>query len=587
MDSTATTSPSSSRSDVTSGNAAGTHVRGRGRGGGRNRGRGYDRNRQNTTNNRSKSTFKGHTSEMNGHVFECFNEGTKQGQFTKTLEALGEYMAKNIKIPGVMMCLTENLTAPKVAIPAAFTKDPDKEVLAYALWKEEVADYSKRTGIIKQNMKAIFVVIWGQCSESLKDKVKSLTDYINRLTDGDCVWLLKQIKAIMLQFEGQRSLFLSLADASRNFVNCCQGPEMSLTAYIIEFENSVDAFEHYGGVIGNFPALFDLISVNITDKQERVKAARNQLIGMMFIDRADRRRYGTLSADLENQFAPGNDQYPRDLTEAYGMLVNYKSPFQAKNMNTDQDKPVQSINKSSSDSVSEMTGTTFLGAANAVPGKDGILHATTTCFACNGKGHFSGQCPSNTATEYPITGIQHLQVNSSPSTTENEPNGSDELEFTLLQNKNLPNAIPDTWILLDSQSTVSVFNNPKLLKNIRESTHPLRVATIGGTHMSTLIGDIRNFGTVWYNPASLANILSLAEVRRKCRCVMDTDVEAAIHVYKQDGTVILFKEYENGLYFYDVEEALESKPKTDANAYSFILTVDANKGLFHRREVVK
>jgi hypothetical protein len=237
---------------------------------------------------------------MNGHVFECFNEGTKQGQFTKTLEALGEYMAKNIKNPGDMMCLTENLTAPKVTMPMAFTKDPDKEVLAYALWKEEVSDYSKRTGIIKQNMKAIFAVIWGQCSESLKDKVKLLTDYINRRTDGDCVWLLKQIKAIMLQFEGQRSIFLSLADASRNFTTCSQGPEMSLTAYKIEFENSVDVFEHYGGVIGNFPALVNLIDVNITDKQERVKAARNQLIGMMFIDRADRKRYGTLSADLEN-----------------------------------------------------------------------------------------------------------------------------------------------------------------------------------------------------------------------------------------------------------------------------------------------
>jgi hypothetical protein len=34
--------------------------------------------------------LKGHTTEMHGHVFECFSEGTKQGQFTKTIEALGE-----------------------------------------------------------------------------------------------------------------------------------------------------------------------------------------------------------------------------------------------------------------------------------------------------------------------------------------------------------------------------------------------------------------------------------------------------------------------------------------------------------------
>ena len=108
--------------------------------------------------------------------------------------------------------------------------------------------------------------------------------------------------------------------------------------------------------------------------------------------------------------------------------------------------------------------------------------------------------------------------------------------------------IPASWILLDSQSTVSVFKNRRLLSNIRPSTRPLRVHTNGGTQISTLIGSVTNFGDVWYNAHSLANILSMAEVRKVCRITMDTSVEAAMHVHRQDGTIMTFKEYTSGLY---------------------------------------
>jgi predicted restriction endonuclease len=83
------------------------------------------------------------------------------------------------------------------------------------------------------------------------------------------------------------------------------------------------------------------------------------------------------------------------------------------------------------------------------------------------------------------------------------------------------NIIPDTWILLNSQSTVSVFKNRQLLTNIRNSPSSLRMHTNGG---------IQKFGDVWFNPASLANILSMAEVSKVCRITMDTAVKSAMHV---------------------------------------------------------
>jgi hypothetical protein len=85
------------------------------------------------------------------------------------------------------------------------------------------------------------------------------------------------------------------------------------------------------------------------------------------------------------------------------------------------------------------------------------------------------------------------------------------------------NMIPSTWILLNSQSTVLVFKNRNLLTNIRPSARTLQVHTNGGTQSSNQISSVLSFGNVWYkNTKSLANILSMAEVRRNgCRITME------------------------------------------------------------------
>ena len=53
----------------------------------------------------------------------------------------------------------------------------------------------------------------------------------------------------------------------------------------------------------------------------RQKMARDWSMGANYIRNADTNCYGTLIADLSNQFARGKDEYPKDITSACGMLV--------------------------------------------------------------------------------------------------------------------------------------------------------------------------------------------------------------------------------------------------------------------------
>ena len=76
--------------------------------------------------------------------------------------------------------------------------------------------------------------------------------------------------------------------------------------------------------------------------------------------------------------------------------------------------------------------------------------------------------------------------------------------------------LPPEWILLDNQSTMDVFTNQRLLKNIRRSKkrHVHSLYRWCG-QKTNLIRDLPGYGTVWYHPNGIANILSLSKVKGK------------------------------------------------------------------------
>ena len=101
-----------------------------------------------------------------------------------------------------------------------------------------------------------------------------------------------------------------------------------------------------------------------------------------------------------------------------------------------------------------------------------------------------------------------------------------------------------------------------------------------GTNQKGRFGDF----TVWYNPKSLANILSLSLVTEKYCVTLDNETENAtiLHISSQHKIKSICGE--NGLYYFDTSNVDLSKLK---HAFIFLTTVEANKALFSRRDVRK
>ena len=86
-----------------------------------------------------------------------------------------------------------------------------------------------------------------------------------------------------------------------------------------------------GGAIGEHPALakaalapLTLGTASATEKKEAMAQAKEQYLATAFIMGADRRRYGSLIEDLENQYAKTKEQWPQTLTDAYALLCNWR-----------------------------------------------------------------------------------------------------------------------------------------------------------------------------------------------------------------------------------------------------------------------
>jgi hypothetical protein len=89
--------------------------------------------------------------------------------------------------------------------------------LLIKVWEQQITNYTNRLDFLQGNMKTAYTVIWGQCTEALQVKLKTSPLFIKKDAACNAVWLLKEIKGVMQQFEGQRFLHLALDEPKTKY----------------------------------------------------------------------------------------------------------------------------------------------------------------------------------------------------------------------------------------------------------------------------------------------------------------------------------------------------------------------------------
>ena len=221
---------------------------------------------------------------MNGNVFECYNKQTDRRQNAKTLEALEAHVKKTLKFAEDLAALFgETMAEPTLTLPDDPGENPTR--VADMIYSEKVKQYVKRESTLLSNMATVHAIIWGQCSETMKARLKTMADWRARTESNDCYWLLQQIKAVTLQFDEKRNGIMSLLDARSSLLNCKQQQGQPVNVYKEILKGWSDAIHFHGGTvaerISSVPRTDDNGVLRTDDEREGI--AREETLAMLMI----------------------------------------------------------------------------------------------------------------------------------------------------------------------------------------------------------------------------------------------------------------------------------------------------------------
>ena len=173
--------------------------------------------------------------------------------FIKSKKAVANYVGRTYQHSRDIRRAIETLTLPTIPLPTAPVADPMPPLLG-AIFSEQVKEYVKQTSRLQENIKCLWALVWGQCSDTIRTRLQALDTYNDMHTASDGLLLLVAIKDLMYNVQEQKYVPLSIHLAKRQFFLLSQGRN-TVGEYYEQFKNQTDVLDHIGAGIGDDDAI--------------------------------------------------------------------------------------------------------------------------------------------------------------------------------------------------------------------------------------------------------------------------------------------------------------------------------------------
>ena len=300
---------------------------------------------------------------MGSNVFGYGHVAQAELYSNRTVEELAEYVGK--KYSKEMRALVKTGEDGEPEEP-----DPPKDknsVTNYDLMilKSDYEDYKKLKREYECHKAKVFLLILGQCTLNMRNRVEQddKEKYKKMEEEYDVAGLLETIKRLSYTENKTKYSYWMMARDIKKLATIKQQHDETLAMYHKRFINLVDVIEARWG---------SLAPTNVPDEdkknkkeseEESKKKSRNKFLACMFMDGANKTKYGKCIADLSNSYLSKNDKYPKTVATALTYLSHFSDcEYVSKK------KPDETIN---------------LGL---------LQYEDRVCYKCGEKGHIATYC---------------------------------------------------------------------------------------------------------------------------------------------------------------------------------------------------
>jgi hypothetical protein len=113
--------------------------------------------------------FEGRCEELKASVYDSV-DARQVEQYTRTTKEIAEFIGRTYKYGMDTRLSIENMAVATFAMPEDPPDNASKTELR--VWEKTVDDYVTRTTALKENLKSAYSLIWGQCSDIMRQKLR-------------------------------------------------------------------------------------------------------------------------------------------------------------------------------------------------------------------------------------------------------------------------------------------------------------------------------------------------------------------------------------------------------------------------------
>ena len=334
--------------------------------------------------------------------FYTYGTNDQSARFVKTTRSIAEYVGREMDKEMWTLVLERKETEfkePRDPGSRATKGQLEKYKMELRIYLEDGKRYQRQKG-------RVFLIILGQCTAAMKNKLEGLPEYKELEKNDDVKGLLEKIKALVYSTDNVRFEYWNMMVAMKKLHLLNQGPKETMANYCARFLAQVDVTEEEWGpltparkreTIPEEEETQDELTAEEKEarkeaRAEKIKqcqlaeqAARDQYKAVLLLAGADRTQFRDATDDLSNGHLNGTMTFPPDVPGMLNYLNNHRG-------GNESNRKVEDIGDGIGDTSFHQIPSQPR-SQNRKQGKKG--KRVKFCSNCGKKGHKAHQCPED------------------------------------------------------------------------------------------------------------------------------------------------------------------------------------------------